>query len=260
MTPSLAELQSSFSDALHYRSKGDECGVASDNFTADERMQIYRNNFIMGLTEILSISYPLTFKIVGEECFNGLARAHILANPLASADVSLYGREFENTIKQTNVVMQAVPYLAEVARFEWSADTSVQISNQLNAAPKHYPFSHLSTIDPSLQSQIILYPQLSMQFIQSDYAIFSIQNAIKTDNFDDLDIEIAEQGVIYSPNGHYTALEQLTENEYYLLQHLADNRSLGEIDPSLLSSLDRLMQLQLFIGFDIKKDEELIYD
>ncbi|MDW2110773.1 putative DNA-binding domain-containing protein, partial [Vibrio sp. 2089] len=50
----LATLQNQFAKALHYQALGDDCNIASGQFTADERMQIYRNNFIISLSEVLS--------------------------------------------------------------------------------------------------------------------------------------------------------------------------------------------------------------
>ncbi|MDG2898591.1 putative DNA-binding domain-containing protein, partial [Vibrio parahaemolyticus] len=49
----LATLQSQFAKALHYQALGEDCDIASDEFTADERIQIYRNNFIVSLSEVL---------------------------------------------------------------------------------------------------------------------------------------------------------------------------------------------------------------
>ncbi|MGU3843968.1 HvfC/BufC family peptide modification chaperone, partial [Vibrio diabolicus] len=50
----LATLQSQFAKALHYQALGEECDIVSDKFTADERIQIYRNNFIISLSEVLA--------------------------------------------------------------------------------------------------------------------------------------------------------------------------------------------------------------
>ena len=58
----LATLQSQFAKALHYQALGEDCDIASDEFTADERMQIYRNNFIVSLSEVLSATYPIDRK------------------------------------------------------------------------------------------------------------------------------------------------------------------------------------------------------
>jgi len=51
----LATLQSQFAKALHYQALGEDCDIASDEFTADKRMQIYRNNFIVSLREVCQL-------------------------------------------------------------------------------------------------------------------------------------------------------------------------------------------------------------
>ncbi|MDG3399591.1 DNA-binding domain-containing protein, partial [Vibrio parahaemolyticus] len=70
----LATLQNQFAKALHYQALGDDCDIASDQFTADERMQIYRNNFIISLSEVLSATYPMVEALLGETCFAQIAR------------------------------------------------------------------------------------------------------------------------------------------------------------------------------------------
>ena len=74
----LATLQSQFAKALHYQALGEDCDIASDEFTADERMQIYRNNFIVSLSEVLSATYPMVEALLGKECFEQMARQHVL--------------------------------------------------------------------------------------------------------------------------------------------------------------------------------------
>lgn len=61
----LATLQDQFAKALHYQALGDDCDIASGQFTADERMQIYRNNFIISLGEVLSATYPMVEELLG---------------------------------------------------------------------------------------------------------------------------------------------------------------------------------------------------
>ena len=102
MSLSLSELQKNFSLALHYQAKGEDCNIESDYLSADERMQIYRNNFVIGLSEILSATYPMTQQLVGEETFLQILRD--LLKQYAHQNISWQQLEnaFETTLKKSD--------------------------------------------------------------------------------------------------------------------------------------------------------------
>lgn len=72
-SPSLSDLQRGFADELHYRPAAlpVQDGVAD----ADGLLQIYRNNFVITLTECLELAYPACQKLVGEEFLKPLPAA-----------------------------------------------------------------------------------------------------------------------------------------------------------------------------------------
>lgn len=256
MTISLSQLQSRFSAALHYQGKGEECNIASDHFSADERMQIYRNNFVMSLTDVLAAGYPMTAALVGEECFNGLARAHILKHAPQEADVSSYGIDFCTTITDTRAVADAVPYLADVALFEWNKDYSSQLFSQELGDNDCSPFDQLASLSQVQQQSLTLCPAPSLQLIESPFAVFAIEQAIASDNFDGLDVHQSQQGVVFTSQRGEVSCHALSLDEYRLVEALVKGESLQQISAELLSHLNTLLALELFIGFKIKSDVE----
>ena len=58
MSPSLADIQTQFAQALRYQASADDCHIDSDHFSAEQRMQVYRNNFVISLSEVLQATYP----------------------------------------------------------------------------------------------------------------------------------------------------------------------------------------------------------
>jgi|GEM_PF-849983 len=249
--PTLSELQSTFAKALHYQATGEECNICSDTFSADERMQIYRNNFIISLSEILQATYPMLHALWGEECFEQIARQHVLNYPLKTGDVSHYGEHFEQTIKHFSAVVEAAPYSLEVARYEWHIDLAQQLSNQISLADDLLPLAHLSRIPIEQQPQIQLHLKPGVIAFQSSYAVFSLQQAINTNNFDSLDLEQAEQGIIASSleSGVWTL--SLQSEPYQLLSFLQSGCMLTEIPPALLAHLECLTQHDLLAGFSL---------
>ena len=194
----LAALQHEFAKALHYQSSGEACDIVSDVFSADERIQIYRNNFIIGLSEVLQAIYPTVQALLGEECFLQIARQHVLSHPLTKGDVTEYGEQFERTLQQFDAVLQAAPYCAEMARFEWALDISQQCFAHTAAdePSELIPLTALANLAAEQHENICFHLRADVEPFASEYALFSLYQAVKVNNVDGLEINQAECGVI----------------------------------------------------------------
>jgi hypothetical protein len=84
-----------------------------------ERVQVYRNAYRVRLSDALLDTYPVLFKILGDEAFESLGRAFIEANPSVHRSIRWYGRELGDFLAQRAPYAQH-PILAEIARFEWT--------------------------------------------------------------------------------------------------------------------------------------------
>lgn len=253
MTLSLAQLQHQFAKALHYQATGEECEIVSDHFTADERMQIYRNNFIIGLSEVLEATYPMVCALVGEECFGQLARQHVLAHPLQVGDVSDYGEHFSHTIERFPAVVEAAPYAADVARFEWCIDMAQQQQGNVSAPDTLLPLAKLAEVEPMQQTSIHLHLWPGVMPFQSQYALFALKTAIESNQFDDLVLDKPQQGVICCSQQGEVWMQSLDGEAFELLQHLHSGRTLGEIPPHTLQHLNYFVESNVVAGFSLAR-------
>lgn len=252
MTLPLAKLQSLFSDALRYNATGEECHVVSDTFSADERVQIYRNNFIISLSEVLQASYPMVLALVGEECFTQLARQHVLDHPLTSGDVSHYGEHFSHTINKFPAVIKAAPYITDVAEFEWQMDKAQQLHDNMTIEEASMPLALLSDIPENKHADIQLHLQPGVLPFQSEFAVFSLKVAVDNQQYDDLVLDQAEQGVICHLAGNESWSLALTPEPFQLLLLLHSGARLGDIPAECLSHLSFLLDNHLVAGFSLK--------
>lgn len=253
MSLSLTELQHQFAKALHYQAIGEECGIVSDTFSADERMQIYRNNFVVSLSEVLEATYPMVSALVGEECFAQLARQHVLQYPLEAGDVSEYGEYFSHTIEQFPAVVDAAPYAIEVARFEWCIDLTQQQQGNISVCDSLLPLAKLGEIAPEQQTSIHLHLLPGVSFFQSQYAVFSLKKAIDHNNFDGLNLDQAEHGVICCSQQGTIWMQPLDDGAFELLQHLHSGSTLGETPPHALEHLNYFVESNLIAGFSLAR-------
>ncbi|MCX2760882.1 DNA-binding domain-containing protein [Vibrio sp. Sgm 22] len=254
MSHSLANVQSEFANALRYQNNGEHCDIVSDYFTDEQRIQIYRNNFVISLSEVLAATYPLTEMLVGEECFQQMARRHVLSYPSTSGDVSGYGEHFEQTIQAFPAVIEAAPYLAEVALYEWQKDSLARTysrkSNDL------CPLSDLADVPQEQQGALVFHLKDSITLVNSSYTIIALEQAIYQQQLDGLDINQPELGVLIRTENSQVESYRLTEECHQLLTELQSGQALAQINPSLLQHLNTVMALDVISGFSLNDELE----
>lgn len=258
MTPSLRDTQNAFSKALHYQASGSECGIVSDQFSADDRMQIYRNNFVIGYTEILSLTYPLVLALVGEECFDALARQHILTSVHSEGDVSSYGSGFAETIESISPIISAVPYLGDIARLEWAMDLSQQANNYPHPSEELIPLAAMATLPVEQQAHIVLLLDNRVQLLASPFAIFSIRSGIIAQELEGIDPISVEQGFVQVVSHDDMKVSTLPESVFLLLKAIKNHTPLGDIDAELLPHLQQILTEDLIIGFRLNDIQEAL--
>jgi len=124
--------QSSFAAALLDRNREIPQGVvAHSSARPAKRFGVYRNNVVSGLVQALSIRYPATQAIVGEEFFGALAKAYIEREPPGSPVLLHYGASFAGFVAGF-APAQGVPYLADVVRLE---NGRVEAYHAIDSAP-----------------------------------------------------------------------------------------------------------------------------
>ena len=118
---SLNALQARFAAALQ---NGDDAALAdlgiqaSGNIDAAKRFAVYRNNVFHSLTQALADAHPVVERLVGEEFFRALARAHLDAGGLPKhAPLHDYGAGFADFIEGF-APAAGLPWLGDVARVE----------------------------------------------------------------------------------------------------------------------------------------------
>jgi hypothetical protein len=121
--PTLLELQSAFRRSLVARHDGDAVAMLAAHVPAN-RIDIYRNTFITGLTNALRLSYPAVHRLVGDDFFAAAAADFIAQAPPRTAYLNHYGAAFPEFLQQFPPAA-GLAYLADVARLEWAVNTAI---------------------------------------------------------------------------------------------------------------------------------------
>ena len=115
---SLADRQREFGAALLDPARPVPWGlVGPDGEPSLRRYSVYRNNVVVGLIDALKEAFPVVYRIVGDEFFQGLAHAYVVKEPPASPILLDYGAGFPSFIGEFGPAA-VLPYLADVARIE----------------------------------------------------------------------------------------------------------------------------------------------
>ncbi len=253
MTLSLAQLQQNFAQSLKYQTEAEDCDITSDKFNATERLQIYRNNFVMSLTEVLQATYPMLHTVLGEECFDAIARYYILSHPLSEGDVSRYGNHFDDVISHFPQVTVAAPYASDLTRFEWTLDKAQQTFGQSKeqSSSSLLPLETIHSLSKQQHSSVILHLAPWVFPFTTAFGLFALQRAFSVQNFDNIPLNQPQSGVIACNENGQPWAKELQHEEFQLLTNLYSKTPLGNIPQETLTGLPSLLSLNIVAGFSL---------
>jgi hypothetical protein len=169
--PTLLELQRAMRASLLDRNDGPAAAMLADNVPAD-RLNIYRNTFLTGVTRALRLSYPAVHRLVGDEFFAGAAAQFIMQHPPQAACLDQYGADFPQFLKCFEPAA-SVEYLADVARLEWAVNRAI---HALDMAP--LDLARLAALPPEDQSRVSFVPHPSIGLLRTDYPVEAIWRGV----------------------------------------------------------------------------------
>lgn len=88
-------------------------------FDPAQRIQVYRNNMAIGLTDAMGAVYPVIHRLVGDEFFQYCCREFMRCFPSRCGNLHDFGREFSAFLKDFKEA-DSLPYLSDVAELEWN--------------------------------------------------------------------------------------------------------------------------------------------
>jgi hypothetical protein len=122
--------------------------------SAEERVNIYAQMYVARLLDALYEDFPRVAAYLGFERFRDLVRAYLKEHPSTHPSLRYIGRHFANFLDTQPEIREALPFLFDLARLEW---TRLEIFDAPDAEPLQ--LQHLQHIPPeewpALQFQVI---------------------------------------------------------------------------------------------------------
>jgi hypothetical protein len=169
--PTLLELQRAMRQTLVL---GDKSAIAAMLLPSNpsDRLDIYRNTFLVTLTRTLRLCFPAVDKLVGEAFFEGAAQIFITEQPPRAAWLDRYGGEFADFLDRFEPA-RSVPYLADVARLEWAVTTALHAPDAERLDP-----ARLAAIGAEDQGRLCVIPEPSITPLRLDCPADLIWSAV----------------------------------------------------------------------------------
>lgn len=227
--------------------------VKANGLTAEQRLNVYRNNTQLGLTEALRDGYPVVNKLVGTKFFNQLAGNFLKRHPPTNGCLLFFGSQFSDFIDHYEPT-STLPYLPDVARLEWLWHEAFHEAN--GAA---LDITVLTKVDTNTYGNLGLILQPSARFLVSEFPILEIwqsnQESYEGDGF----VDLAKRGcrlLIYRPALEIVIIP-LSEADYLFLNLLDEGLTLTQVVKQVIakdSTFDVLTTLQLWFAYGLFSD------
>jgi hypothetical protein len=159
--PTLLELQRAMRTSLVDRDDGPAAAMLAQDVPAD-RLNIYRNTFLTGVTKALRLSYPAVCRLVGSDFFEGAADQFILQHPPRAAYLDDYGADFPQFLSGFRPAA-SLAYLPDVARLEWAVNRAIHAADF-----ESLDLARLEALLPEDQVRVCFVPNPSVALLCAD--------------------------------------------------------------------------------------------
>jgi hypothetical protein len=160
--PTLLEVQRAMRASLVDRDDGAAAAMLADE---PDRLNIYRNTFVIGVTKALRLSYPAVHRLVGENFFDGAAGLFIAQCPPRAAYLDEYGEKFPEFLGNFQPAASLV-YLADVARLEWAVSRAIHAAD-IEPLDLARLSPRLAALSPAEQSRVALVPHPAVALLRT---------------------------------------------------------------------------------------------
>ncbi len=243
--PQLLEVQRAFARTMVSTNQVVMTDVVGGAIVVAERFSIYRNTSRITLTAALRISYPAVDALVGGDFFDMAAARFMRSHLPRSGCLNDYGEGFPAFLESMDATA-SVPYLGDVARFEWAL-------GQAAIAPDApvISLSALANIDGAMHGEICFVPHPSVHLLNLRYPADRIADAVLADDGDAL--------AALNPGAQSTmllvhrgagglAVERLDAASYRLLTQIFSGMALGALCEATGCAVGRLLGEQIANG------------
>jgi hypothetical protein len=145
--------------------------IHGDGLDPTARVGIYRNHAFATLGAALQGNFPVVCRLVDERFFAYAAHQYLREHPPHSRCLVEYGADFADFLA-TFAPCEALPYLADVARFEWALNIAGTVREVAALPPQA-----LAAVPADEAAYVVLRLQPSVRYLGSPWPVDAIWQA-----------------------------------------------------------------------------------
>jgi hypothetical protein len=155
--------------------------IQDDGLDPAARVGIYRNHFFATLGGLLQVTFPVVCRLVDERFFAYAAHEYVREHPPRSRCLIEYGADFADFLADFEPC-KALPYLADVARFEWALNIAASVQDSAPLPPRA-----LAEVPTNAAAYVTLRLQPSLSYVISPWPVDTIWQANQEDEVPSVD-------------------------------------------------------------------------
>lgn len=156
--------------------------IRGDGLNPAARIGIYRNHAFATLGASLQVTFPVVCRLVNERFFAYAAHEYVREHPPRSRCLVEYGADFPDFLADFEPC-KAVPYLADVARFEWALNIAASMREAAALLPQA-----LAEVPLKEAAHIAFRLQPSLNYVISPWPIDAIWQANQENELPSVDL------------------------------------------------------------------------
>ena len=195
--------------------------ILASGLSGERRLQVYRNNVFLSLTEALKAVYPVTERLVGEDFFRYAASRYLPQHPSTSGNLHDFGGRFPDFLATFEPAAE-LAYLPDVARLEWAYHSVFHAADHLLL-----DLAALAAIPAERHGELKFTLHPATRLLASPFPVLCIWQVNQEDFAGDPTVDLAAGGVgllIIRRENLEIELQALPPGEFALLQALAEQQ------------------------------------
>ena len=188
------------------------------------RLSIYKNNITQALLKALALTYPLTWKLIGEDCANGAAYAFVQEGTFLPrmGNLDEWGADFPHFLEQF-LPTQNLAYLPDFVKLEWLKHRAYCAENvsSLNALD-------FKDMDPENYVNLVLKLHPSVQLLSSPYSLDQVM-AVVEGEVDSIKLENQKSNALIIRPNKSVNIHWVSENYYTFFSFISDGAPLMKV-------------------------------
>lgn len=233
----LSDFQADFINAVlqpSNDSKQEFCSTLQNTqgLNTEEQLNIYSQSIYNGLINALIDIYPVCEKLTSEGFFYAMAKQYIIMHPSHSPDLANFGEQFSDFIINYSAA-DSVPYLADMAKLEWSYHRAFHANDQ-----SLIDLTEFSKYSADQLTQCVFSLAEGYCLFQSLYPVDDIWNMHQNEEYSNLDLEETPCHFYIYRKAYEIHIDKITSNEYLFLESISKQRAFIKVCDDLTDDIN----------------------